>query len=63
VIGIDRVFFCKKTLQFFHIKILADFSKKIAKSIEFTPEKTHICIVFPIFFPKKSLFDDNPPKG
>lgn len=38
--------------QFFHIKILADFSQKIAKSIEFTLHKTHICIFFPIVFQK-----------
>lgn len=45
-------FFFFFSLQFFHIKILADFSTKIAKSIEFALEKTHICIFSPIFFQK-----------
>ncbi len=45
-------FFLKKFMQFFQIKILAGFSKKIAKSIEFTLQKTNICIFFPIFFQK-----------
>jgi hypothetical protein len=48
--------FLKKNLKLkfkiFHIKILADFSKKIAKSIEFTLQKTSICIFFPIVFQK-----------
>jgi hypothetical protein len=42
--------------QFADIEILASFPNKLAKSVQFTPGKTKLCQIFPIFGLKTTKF-------